>query len=262
MRTFLHQFPPVCVGDTLAVQRGIVDLWYCLTEDIDNGQLIACRPFMAADEHERFRAIHFERDRQLFLASRLLLRTVLSRYVAVKPKDWHFAIGDHGRPHISSPDIEPMIHFNLANTPGLVVCIVSIAHDLIGVDAEWLGRKVDFVGIADRHFSPSEARDLREGPTCSRARRFLSYWTLKESYIKARGVGLSLPLQQFSFSFNDRSIKVSFDAPSGEDETRWRFALLEVEPSHIIALAAETGGATLSLRTMKIITFSGPGDAQ
>jgi hypothetical protein len=113
--------------------------------------------------------------------------------------------GRAGKPRIAQPRVDPS-HFNLANTPGLVVCVVSTAHAEVGVDAERLERQVDFQGLADRLFSATEARALRlvEGRTMPR--RFFDYWTLKESYVKACGAGLSLPLDRFSFCFDDEDV--------------------------------------------------------
>ena len=54
--------------------------------------------------------------------------------------------------------------------------------------------------LPERHFAPDEVRDLRALPAADQARVFFDYWTLKEAYIKARGLGLALPLDQFAFA--------------------------------------------------------------
>ncbi|MBI4468582.1 MAG: 4'-phosphopantetheinyl transferase superfamily protein [Acidobacteria bacterium] len=246
--------PPVSVAETLAGTAGIVDLWYWRCESATESALVeSCDPLITPDERDRFKRFRFERDRCLFLATRALVRTVLSRYANVVPGDWRFASDKSGKPRIGHPAITPALHFNLANTAGLVVCVVSVAHEPIGVDAERIDREVDFIGLADRYFSASEACTLRALPSREVPRRFFAYWTLKESYVKARGMGLALPLDQFSFTIAGPVISVAFDPPTAEDETRWRFALIDASPCHIIAVGANTGGAALSLRATHIV---------
>ena len=140
---------------------------------------------MTADERARHMRFRFERDRRLFLATRLLVRTALSGDAQVVPGDWRFVADRSGKPHIESPAVTPALHFNLANTPGLVVvCAVSVAHELIGVDVERIDR-ADFIGLADRYFSVAEAAALGARAPAERPRRFFEDWTLKESYVKA-----------------------------------------------------------------------------
>ncbi|MPZ14324.1 MAG: 4'-phosphopantetheinyl transferase superfamily protein [Chloroflexi bacterium] len=257
MRGSVERFPAVSVAETLALGGGIVDLWYWFYDRNDDAELLARHEaLLTPDERERHMSFKFESDRRLFLATRALVRTALSGYAAVGPADWRFASGEHGKPRVDYPAVTPPIHFNLANTTGLVVCAVSLDYDAIGVDAERISRDADTVGLAERYFSASEAAALRALSPAEQRRRFFSYWTLKESYIKARGVGLALPLDQFSFLIDDDSISIGFEAQCADDATRWRFALLDAPPRHIVAVGADTGGAALSLRTTHVVPLA------
>jgi 4'-phosphopantetheinyl transferase len=256
-RASVSQLRTVSIAETLASRQGIVDLWYYFYEGIDDAELLAAHEaLLAPDERERHGSFHFERDRRLFLATRALVRTVLSSYATVAPADWRFATSEHGKPRIGSPVVTPPIYFNLANTPGMVVCVVSVAHEPLGVDAERIDREAEALGLAERYFSASEVRGLRALPACEQPRRFFAYWTLKESYIKARGLGLVLPLDQFSFLVDDE-ISVVFDARLADDATCWRFALLDAPPNHMIAVGVKTGGAALSLRARQVVPLRG-----
>jgi 4'-phosphopantetheinyl transferase len=178
----------------------------------------------------------------------------LSNYSAVSPADWRFASSEHGKPFISAPAVTPTIHFNLANTPGLVVCIVSVAHEQVGIDAERIDRKVEGVELAERYFSEPEAGRLRALPTSEQLRHFFACWTLKESYIKARGLGLVSSLDQLSFLVGDE-ITVEFDQRLGDDALSWRFALVDAPPHHMIAVSVKTGGSALSLRAAHVVPY-------
>jgi 4'-phosphopantetheinyl transferase len=252
--------PSVCIAETLSGKRGIVDLWYYFHELIDDAALFAAQEaLMTPDEYARWRSFHFEPDRRAFVATRALVRTVLSRYAAVAPREWRFVTGKHGKPRVAHPDVTPCIYFNLANTLGLVVCAVSVAHESIGVDVERIDRKPEILDLADRYFSHYEALTLRALPSSERLRRFVAIWTLKESYVKARGLGLTQPLDQFSFLLDQEEIGVSFDERTPDDATHWRFALLDSSPHYMIAVGADTGGAPLSLRTAHIVPLRGKG---
>jgi 4'-phosphopantetheinyl transferase len=248
------QNPSVYIAETLSGKRGIVDLWYYFHELSDDVALFAAQEaLMTLDEHARYQRFHFNHDRRLFVATRALVRTVLSRYAAVAPGDWRFVTGEHGKPRVAAPSVTPSIYFNLANTLGVVVCAVSIAHEAIGVDVERIDPKLEILDLADRYFSPSEVRALRALPSSEQLRRFVALWTLKESYIKARGLGLIQPLNQFSFLLDQEEIAVAFDERTQEDATRWRFALLDSPPHYMIAVGADTGGAPMLLRTAHIV---------
>jgi 4'-phosphopantetheinyl transferase len=253
----VSELPAVSVAETLAGGLGIVDLWYWHDEDIAVSLRAAHATLMTTEERDQYRRFRFERDRRLFLATRVLVRTVLSRYASVAPADWRFAAGVHGKPHVAHPPLTPSIHFNLANTSGLVACAVSVAHEAIGVDVERAQELADAMPLAERYFAAREIQALRALPVAEQPRRFVAYWTLKESYIKARGLGLTLPLDQFSFCLADGRIAVDFDHRLADDSTRWRFSLLDMSPQHVLAVGVDTGGASLSLRVARIVPRGG-----
>ena len=72
--------------------------------------------------------------------------------------------------------------------------------------------------------------------------RFFELWTLKESYIKARGMGLSIPLNQFSFGLEEaHSVAVSFDPLLQDAPQRWHFWQFDIGPAHLAAACAQVG---------------------
>jgi 4'-phosphopantetheinyl transferase len=242
-------------AETLTHKEGIVDLWYCFYQDTHEELLDAHEVLLSPLERDQHRRFRFGRDRRLYLATRVLVRTVLSRYSAVSPGDWRFANGEHGKPRIAAPLVTPLIHFNLANTPGLVVCAVSVAHESLGVDVERIDREIEAVALSERYFSASEATRIRALPTSEQQTQFFAHWTLKESYIKARGVGLGLPLDQVSFLCQD-GISVDFDPRLSEDSSLWRFSLLDAPPHHMIAVSVRTDGRALSLRASQVVPLA------
>ncbi len=138
MRTGLERLPAVSIAETRGLAPGIVDLWYFFYEPFagDASLFAEYAALLSPDERERHGRYHFQRDRRQFLATRALVRSVLSNYSAATPSDWRFAFGERGKPRIAAPEVAVRPHFNLANTAGLVVCAVSLVHDVVGVDVE------------------------------------------------------------------------------------------------------------------------------
>jgi 4'-phosphopantetheinyl transferase len=92
-------------------------------------------------------------------------------------------------------------------------------------------------------FSALELAQLDALRGQERLHRALRLWTLKEAYIKARGMGLALPLNTFSFLFGGaEGIRLELDPAVDDEPGRWRFCLLD-HAGHCIALMARRGEA-------------------
>lgn len=175
-----------------------------------------------------------DRRRHASEVGRKLVRAVLSRYADVAPDDWAFAADEHGRPRALGGALGD-VDFNLSHSATLAVC--AVARGAVGVDVEDLAPPAP-LEVAARFFAPSEARALLAEPAERQSRRFYEYWVLKESYLKARGVGLRLPLDRFAFDLADVAApRVSFVAPIDDDAARWWFALFAPTPNHVAAVA-------------------------
>lgn len=165
----------------------------------------------------------------------MLVRTTLSRYAEVAPADWRFTASEHGRPEIAPrPDVPPL-RFSLAHTEGLVALAVTL-HCEVGIDVEPRSRRPSVHEIARRFFSRPEAAALEALPTDQQADAFLEYWTLKEAYVKATGLGLRAPLDRFSFARTSPPT-ITFAAGLDDDPSAWQFARLDLGPDHAAALA-------------------------
>lgn len=196
-------------------------------------------------ELEQYRRFMFDQHRQEYLVTRALVRTTLSLYVPRAPEDWRFVRTDHGRPLIAGAESDPRtrwLTFNLSNTTGLVACAVVREREL-GVDVEWMDRRGQALEVADRFFSAPELEELRARPEELRLDRFFDYWTLKESYIKALGKGLTLPLESFALVLDEGGgpIRLRVFPPIEDDPASWQFHLCSPRPRHRLALAVRKG---------------------
>lgn len=239
----LADLPGIAPAGTLVTAPDEVHLWYAFTDDAREPALIAAYDAMQTDEERARQARYVQaKDRDLHRLTRALQRTVLSRYAKVLPRDWVFARDAYDKPSVCGPSGAPWPRFNLSNTEGLVACAVSTTVPLLGVDVEPTTRRIEVAELADRFFSPVEAADLRSQPPALQAMRFFTYWTLKESYIKACGQGLSIPLDQFTFHLAaSGEITVSFDPRLADDPAAWRYRLFRASDHHLAAVAARVG---------------------
>jgi 4'-phosphopantetheinyl transferase len=220
-----------------------VHVWCTVTDIADPELLAAYERLLAKEETARHARFLAEEPRRQYLFTRALVRTVLSRYAAVPPEAWAFARNEHGRPEVSGPVGAARLRFSLSNTRGLVACAVARTHD-VGADVEDLESRVGTRAIASQFLSPLEVAALQSQPIETQRRRFFEYWTLKEAYVKARGLGLSIPLDQFSLHLvKGGPVRISFDSRLDDDPSAWQFALLEPTPRHLLAVAIRTGGA-------------------
>jgi 4'-phosphopantetheinyl transferase len=226
---------PPPLGAASALGDDEVHVWLARPEQHHDPAVLArCESLLARDEQERLARFQVAKPRHEFLVARAFLRLVLARYAGTAPQALRFGCGEHGKPHLVARQGEPDLRFNLSHTAGLVACVVA-RDRAVGIDAESASRAVDALALAGRFFAPSEAADLRAAPPEQRLRRFFTYWTLKESYVKAVGAGLSLPLDRFWFH-PDEPIGIRFLDERAGDPGRWQFFRLPSE-QHLVAVA-------------------------
>ncbi len=224
----------------LALAPGAVDIWVARVDEVfDSGLAPRLAQVVSEEELQRQARFLFEKDRRRYLVTRALVRYVLSRYVPLAPRQWRFGATAHGRPFILNAD--PLLEglsFNISHS-GQVVLLALGRGGQLGVDVEETGRTTA-LDVADSVFSARELLQLRALPQAEQAQRFLQFWTLKESYIKARGMGLSLPLQKFGFELGSgQQLRAHIDADLDDVPGNWAFWQWTPGPDSIGALCVQ-----------------------
>jgi 4'-phosphopantetheinyl transferase len=222
-----------------------VHVWLTRPEEVtDSNQLQEYRSLLSPEEQERYRRFHFDRDRHHYLVAHVLLRKVLSAYVDVDPSAWQFSQNRHGRPEIASPDIAPLLRFNLTHTHGLVACVVTLESDC-GIDVERLSARGNLLGIAEKMFATSEQQELVNLDGQAFLDRFFTYWTLREAYCKALGVGIAWSKSNYGFvEEGGERWGICFDALSNDESNHWQFTLTRPTTEYLLAVAVRTAGAS------------------
>jgi 4'-phosphopantetheinyl transferase len=249
------QVPPEPTPHPVPLELGAADVhvWHVSPPDVSGpDRIAACRTVLSEEEQARSARFVFETDRHHFLVSHALVRLVLSRYALVHPEAWTFRPTAHGRPLIAGPPtVDAFLHFSLSHTPGLAAVAIARKPD-VGIDVEALARRPVDLDVAHRHFAASEIAALLREAEPDRQRVFLEFWTLKEAYIKARGLGLALPLDKFAFERRPgRPVAIVIDAELADDPGAWWFAQPAASPGHLMAVAVrldQSAPVSVSLR--------------
>jgi 4'-phosphopantetheinyl transferase len=168
----------------------------------------------------------------------------LSTYVDVGPAAWQFSAGQHGRPEIAGPAGAPALRFNLTHTAGLTGCLVTLDADC-GIDAELITSRGNLQAIAEKMFADAELVMLNKLDGHAFLEQFFIFWTLREAYCKALGVGLGFSKKDYVFETgSDDGVKIRFDAPASDSGKHWQFTILRPGADHMVAVAIRSEGVS------------------
>ncbi|MEV5103708.1 4'-phosphopantetheinyl transferase family protein [Streptomyces massasporeus] len=230
-----------------------VKLWFCPNDELAPG-IAATLARHWLDEHEQEIAgrFLFERDRRQYLVAHALVRRVLALESGIPEAEAVIWRSSRGRPFLQKP-AEGLprggreLDFNLSHAHGHNLLGVVRRHR-IGVDVERLDRgDRGFDAIVETFAESEQAWVAQAASGRSRDRRVLRLWTLKEAYSKARGLGLGLPFDTFSFSLAEDRGVLAFQPPEQDSGRGWRFVELEPVPDVLAAVAVLADDASPQL---------------
>jgi len=228
------RFPP----ETLVLGCDEVHVWRA-TLDQSLSRMQGFLHTLAADEHARAERFYFERDQEDFIIGRGVLRAILGGYLNRAPEDVSFCYGSHGKPALAGVSDRDAIRFSVSHSQGVALYAVTRGRE-VGIDLERIRFDLAVAEIAERFFSRQEVAMLRALPPDVQQQAFFRCWTFKEAYIKARGEGLSLPLDQLDVSLIPGGPAPVLDTqPDPSEASRWSFQELTAAPGYVAALAVE-----------------------
>ena len=199
------------------------------------------RDVLSTDERIRASRFRFHVDGDRFVAARSSLRTILGRYLRTNPAELQFGVNDFGKPHLLSSEDKLGLRFNLSHSHEMALVAVARNRD-VGVDVEFM--RADFAtdDVAERFFSRSEVNQLGTIAAALKTEAFFSCWTRKEAYIKARGEGLSFPLDQFDVTVAPEAEPALLNNRRDRQEVwRWSFHALAPAFGYAATMAVEAG---------------------
>jgi len=222
--------------ETLSIDEGVVHVWRA---PLDPPEMTVARlaETLSEDERQRANRFVFERDRRRFTVARGVLRSLLARYLGSSPDRLRFSYGPFGKPGLAEGSGTGPLCFNASHSGDLALYAVTVGRE-VGVDVERIRSNFALEQVAERFFSPREVAALRDLAPENRPLGFFNCWTRKEAYIKARGAGLSLPLDRFDVSLapgEPAALLTTLDDPG--EASRWSLRALSLESGTVAALA-------------------------
>lgn len=163
---------------------------------------------LAVDPEQRQRIHRFinKEDKVRTLIGDILTRSIIAEQLKLKNEQINFGKSKFGKPYLKS---FKDFHFNISHSGEFIVCAIS--SNPIGIDIEQV-KCIDYKNIAEKFFTESEVKYILDSNYTDSLSRFYRIWTLKESYIKCHGMGLSIPLKSFSIEIVDETIKDIVDS--------------------------------------------------
>lgn len=208
---------------------------------------------LSADERQRASRFHFDVDRDRYIVAHASLRGILSRYLQCEPSELKFSANEYGKPSLirsndfsrsvkSATEVATTndIEFNLSHSGDFALIAVARGRK-VGVDVELIREGIELEDLARRNFSQAENQELMALPVEQRPLGFFNCWTRKEAYIKAQGLGLSMPLDSFDVSLGEPAA-LKATRPDENESARWSLHSLNVESDYAVALAVEGNG--------------------
>jgi 4'-phosphopantetheinyl transferase len=232
------------------LQSDEVHVWSILVDQLpDSAHEPAQWMVLSTVERERMDRFRRPIDRRMYGISHALLRMVLSRYECVPPESLMFSRGAHGKPALDESMRSRGVEFNLTHTRGLAAVVVAQGR-AVGIDAERGDRSIA-APLAARIFSEVERTGLDCMSPDDRARAMVRLWTLKEAYVKALGVGLSLSVDDLSFVIAEGNTP-RFEPVStlDHDPMQWSFFELGHLNPFVVSISVENpSGETLVVQS-------------
>ena len=201
---------------------------------------------LSEKEATRAASFHFTKDRNRWIVAHGVLRLLLARYTGADPHLIDFDVNAYGKPSLASPVLPIPLQFNLSHSRDLVLYAFTY-NSQVGIDVEYKRADIDYDALARVSFSSNEQAILHSLPNHLKHDAFYNCWTRKEAYIKARGKGIYIPLDQFDVSFLPGEPAALLDSREDPQEpTRWTLQELIPAPDYAAALAVESSDWLIS----------------
>jgi 4'-phosphopantetheinyl transferase len=217
------------VPQNYAITHDEVHVWRTCT-GWRSGQISAVTGILSPDELRKAERFRLEADYERHVIGRALTRIALGRLLDRAPATLRFRYNDFGKPRLADVADECRLGFNISHSGELVLVALS-AQRAIGVDVEFSRKNLNVEEIAAHFFSALEHATLMALPSAQRPDAFFRCWTRKEAFIKARGEGLSLPLNGFDVTLRPNEPPMLLATrPDAVEAGRWVIRELEVGP--------------------------------
>lgn len=211
---------------------------------IPESEFVALTELLSREERDRASRFHFEKDARRFTVARATVRAILGGYTRVSASEISFLYSEHGKPRLKDP--AGNVQFSISHSGDLAMVAVALGRQ-VGADIEVVRENVEIEKLAARFFSTRECQALLALPEAQRLADFFRYWTCKEAFLKAQGVGLSRGLGSFDVGLEPRMAHLAATRPDHEEANRWSLHEVESSPGYAAAVAVEGAISSMQL---------------
>jgi len=207
-----------------------MEIYAVKTFDITEEKLQDLCLLISSEKKHKIDKFINKEDKIRTLIGEILIRTIIVKQLGIKNENIRFEKNRYGKPHLKE---YPMINFNISHSGDFVVCATH--NKPIGIDIEEI-KKIEYENISKNFFALSEFNYIIKQKIDIQLSKFYEIWTLKESYIKCCGQGLSIPLKSFSIDIDQyEDIKVIVN----EGHNNHRFKIFDMMLGYKMAVCLE-----------------------
>ncbi|MEN8446510.1 MAG: 4'-phosphopantetheinyl transferase superfamily protein [Cyanobacteria bacterium J06555_13] len=218
--------------------RNVVQVWQ-IPLDVSDDTVKGYVSCLSAAEQAKANRFRFDKDKRRYVVARGSLRHLLSNQLGLAPAEIEFCYGDYGKPFVQAPRQRSALakestgdltfHFNLSHSGEMALCALG-NHQTVGVDIEHMKPIKRLESMMERCFSAREQQQIRSASRPFQS--FLQYWTCKEAYLKAIGMGLTQSMQTIEIQLTPpRLVAVPYACPEG-----WHLTVLSLSSYYVGAL--------------------------
>lgn len=209
-------------------------------------KVVSC---LQIEEKERIGKFVFRKDFKASVIGRLMMRKFINEYTDIPYNEIIFTRDENNKPMLENAP--KSIAFNISHQGSFTVFAGEIRNVKLGVDVmklEYTGGKrlSEFFRLMDRNFSPAEWAEIRGGtgtPESEQTAMFCRYWALKESYVKALGVGILIDLRNIEFRTSSRlrenELVTDTSLYINSVTQNWLFEESLLDSGHCVAVAVQ-----------------------
>lgn len=169
--------------------------------NVDGQRFQFLKSLLSCDEQSRAERFYFVKDKNQFIVGRGVLRVLLGNYLDTDPQKVKFYYNEFGKPFLENQFSKNNLKFNLSHSKDMLVMAFAKNVD-VGIDIEYVRSDIDVLRLARHFFSQREVSELLSISSYLMNDAFFNCWTRKEAFIKAKGQGLSIPLDKFDVSLS------------------------------------------------------------
>ncbi|XP_056417591.1 L-aminoadipate-semialdehyde dehydrogenase-phosphopantetheinyl transferase isoform X2 [Hyla sarda] len=210
---------------------------------------LRCARCVQPEEKQRIGQFMFTRDAKAAMAGRLLIRKLIAEKLQIPWDKIQLDRTAKGKPFLVSgaPPQFPNFNFNVSHQGDFAVLAaepeLQVGVDIMKTDRPGSGSTEEFFRIMHRQFTEREWYSIKSmGSDGAQLDMFYRHWALKESFIKAIGIGLGFNLQRIEFEVSPLHMergKVYTQTKMwlDDEEENWSFEEMLLDEKHHVAVA-------------------------